>query len=166
MSYGWLSESTLAPKKAKSLNVPKGSISVLNRLISKHVKGPSSGSTEPKRQRAKDPFEGRNPGVELRNRVDRISQSSESQRIRRSLEAKSKLYESIVEGRVSSLPEGLDCLVDFETKREVDSAVCTVQEEKTTVLKSLDTGPEACVTVDATVNNESLDDIRAFSDDD
>lgn len=43
----------------------------------------------------KDPFEAKNPGVELRNRVDRLSKSSQSRRIRDRLEEKAKLYDSI-----------------------------------------------------------------------
>lgn len=35
---------------------------------------------------------------------------------------------------MSDLPEGVDVLVDFESKRELDSAACTVQDDNTTIL--------------------------------
>lgn len=164
MSYGWLSESTLAPKKAKSLQVPKGSISVLNKLIYKHVSGTSSIRSAQSSNRLKDPFEAKNPGVELRNRVDRLSKSSQSRRIRDRLEEKAKLYDSIVEGHVSDLPEGVDVLVDFESKRELDSAACTVQDDNTTILLPRNPDPVEFAQTEAVVNNQSLEDISALSD--
>lgn len=166
MSYGWLSESTLAPKKAKSLNVPKGSISVLNKLITKHTSHPSSSKESTKRQRPKNPFESKNPGVELRNRVDKIAESTESQRIRDRLEEKAKLYNSLVEGRVADIPEGLEVLVDFKSKGELDKASCTVQEEPGTILKLEKELPDGHRAEALTVNVESLENISAFSDED
>ncbi|CDR95580.1 hypothetical protein, conserved [Babesia bigemina] len=176
MSYGWLSESTLAPRKARSLQVPKGSVSVLKRIISKHTSNSSAAApaAKPRRKKvcqprclniaAQDPFAEKNPGVELRNQVDRVGQSTSSARVRERLEAKARIYESLAEGRESEVPEGLEVLVNFQTKRQLDSASCTVLNEEGVVV--LQKAPEVPVVPDSdrVVNEESLDTVRAFSD--
>ncbi|GBE61251.1 ABC transporter [Babesia ovata] len=160
MSYGWLSESTLAPRKARSLQVPKGSVSVLKRIISKHTSDGSASAPAAKSRRKKDPFADKNPGVELRNQVDRVGQSTSSARVRERLEAKARIYESLAEGRESEVPEGLEVLVNFQSKRELDSASCTVQGPEGVTL--LQKAPEAPVVSDSenVVNEESLDTVR------
>ncbi|GFE55829.1 ABC transporter, putative [Babesia ovis] len=174
MSYGWLSESTIAPRKGRSLQVPKGSISVLHRLIQKHT-ADSNSSSKKSTKAKKDPFEKRNPGVELRNRVDRASKSTTCSRVRQRLEAKSRLYDAMLEGRVSSDIDNSESLVDFSAKRELDNAVCTLEHDSGTILMpkgdcksivviiDLLTGPSSPESV---ANLESLDAVSAFSDED
>ncbi|EDO05401.2 hypothetical protein BBOV_I003190 [Babesia bovis T2Bo] len=165
MSYGWLSESTIAPRKGRSLQVPKGSTSLLQRLIKSHGPSGKLASTLKKAGKSKtkkDPLDGSNPGVELRNRVDRISQSSTNSRIRERLSAKAHIYESMSQGLPVSDVECVEPLVDFSTKRELDAASCTVEGPEGTVLVSKPIDP---VTSEAPVtSNVSLADVSAFSD--
>ncbi|GIX64020.1 ABC transporter [Babesia caballi] len=160
MSYGWLSESTIAPRKARSLQVPKGSVSVLQRIISKHTSSGGSSAPAAKSRRPKDPFEQKNPGVELRNRVDRVGQSPAAERVRARLEAKARLYDSIAEGRVSELPEGMEVLVDFASKKELDDAACTVEKPGGVTLLQKEPVPEIGSEPEARANDESLDSVR------
>eukprot|EP00375_Theileria_parva_P000514 XP_763184.1 hypothetical protein [Theileria parva strain Muguga] len=129
MSYGWLTESTLGPKKPKEITVPKGSIASLNNIIKRHIQKDNE-KHEQKRKYKKvwikfiytfqtDLFELSNPGVELRNKIDRKESTINRRDRRKKMEEKAKLYNQMKEGKLDP-GENSEFLVDFKRKIQTD----------------------------------------------
>nr|PVC54180.1 ABC transporter [Theileria orientalis] len=117
MSYGWLTESSLGPKKPKAIAAPKGSLSALNSIIKRHMEKDVEKHEQKRKTKKADLFELSNPGVELRNKIDR-KESTLNRRNRRSrMEQKAKLYEQLKEGRAEA-GDSSEYLVDFRRKQE------------------------------------------------
>ncbi|UKJ89105.2 hypothetical protein MACJ_002351 [Theileria orientalis] len=117
MSYGWLTESSLGPKKPKAIAVPKSSINTLSNIIKKHMDKDVEKHEQKRKVKKVDLFELSNPGVELRNKIDR-KESTLNRRNRRSrMEQKAKIYEQLKEGKAEA-GENSEYLVDFRRKQE------------------------------------------------
>ncbi|EKX72486.1 hypothetical protein BEWA_049530 [Theileria equi strain WA] len=76
-----------------------------------------------------DIFDLKNPGVDKRNKIDKLENFATSEARRTRLEEKARLYEEIESGKIK-LPQNHQFLVDFDKQREMDDVACTVQEEE------------------------------------
>ncbi|XP_954865.1 uncharacterized protein TA05460 [Theileria annulata] len=119
MSYGWLTESTLGPKKPKEISVPKGSIASLNNIIKRHIQKDIEKHEQKRKHKKTDLFELSNPGVELRNKIDRKESTINRRDRRKRMEQKAKLYKQMNEGKVDP-GENSEFLVDFKRKIQTE----------------------------------------------
>uniref|UniRef100_A0A3B0N680 Uncharacterized protein n=1 Tax=Theileria annulata TaxID=5874 RepID=A0A3B0N680_THEAN len=119
MSYGWLTESTLGPKKPKEISVPKGSIASLNNIIKRHIQKDIEKHEQKRKHKKTDLFELSNPGVELRNKIDRKESTINRRDRRKRMEQKAKLYKQMNEGKVDQ-GENSEFLVDFKRKIQTE----------------------------------------------
>ncbi|KAK2197472.1 bifunctional ABC transporter-like [Babesia duncani] len=163
MSYGWLTESTLVPRKPKPISVPKKSFNVLQNLINKR-KDPAETC-----RRREDPFLRKNPKVQERNLKDKARKVASGDLVRERLLEKERLYNKLG-GNISILKNTLasgdlksnECLVDFQKLQEIKDACCTIEQGSQILLQAgnpnISTTPQAAPALE--VNVESLDNVE------
>lgn len=117
MSLGWLSESTLLPKKRKEIEgVNENSIVGLKTLIDEQSKSKKMKKTK------KNKIESKNKGVEERNKrdlkaLDDVKKKSVKDDSYNNLLRKAEIYEKIRKGEIQQSEDGL---INFQRKQEIE----------------------------------------------
>ena len=110
-SLGWRTESTFLPSKSKAIVVENSSINQLKNVISNlKSKNAASGEKDQKKKLQSSLKEAIKNGQKPKS-----SQSNEEYRIQKSLEAKAKLYDEMMNGKHSFAKN--PTLVDFDRKK-------------------------------------------------
>lgn len=124
MSLGWLTESSLLPKRPKQIEeVGKASMVDLRAALyqSEETLQQTDGSLRAEEQerrmkRKADVLGGmKNRGVAERDAADVAYELDEQRRVEQALKRKASTYEALMRGDTSVAPD--DCLVDFEMKQ-------------------------------------------------
>ena len=124
MSLGWLTESSLMPKRPKQIeDVGKTTMVDLRAALYQSeetlkMDGGGAARAEEQRRREKRKGEGldlKNKGVAERDAADIAYERDESARVEESLRRKAAAYDALMRGDSSGLPG--DSLVDFELKQ-------------------------------------------------
>ncbi len=122
MSYGFLTESALVPKKGKAIAVTSSSLFDLSAIVAQKEKERferGASGVEKRKSRDEDKrLPKRNKGVEERNKRDAEEVSTEARSSAQRLAEKVALYERLARG--DSVEGASDLLVDFEGKSAED----------------------------------------------
>jgi hypothetical protein len=119
-SLGWQTESGYLPTKAKPINVENKSMSSLKSILSKLAEKKSSDSKETNTSRLNRGKKEKDPMKEKEKMPNPPpnKQTAEEIRIQRSLEAKAKIYEEMMNGGINKFAKN-PTLINFDVKKKL-----------------------------------------------
>jgi hypothetical protein len=128
-SLGWQTESGYLPTKAKPISVENKSMSSLKSVLSKLAEKKSSGSKETNTSRLNRGKKEKDPMKEKEKMMipPPEKQTAEEIRTRRSLEAKAKIYEEMMNGGINKFAKN-PTLINFDVKKKLITGHITKEQ--------------------------------------